>query len=95
MMYRKKLEKKITEVLSLNKWRNWERLGQLAYRIFKNIRDVLLPIADASRRFRRKHCRSRRWRVTKDADFTTVCPESFGETRCNGRAGLRGKCKID
>ena len=23
---------------------------------------------------------SRRWRVTKDADFTTVCPESFCET---------------
>ena len=48
------------------------------------------------RRFRGKHCRlqSRRWRVTKDADFTTVCPESFGETRCNGRAGERGKCTI-
>ena len=28
--------------------------------------------------------------VTKDANFTTVCPESFGETRCNGRAGERG-----
>ena len=26
--------------------------------------------------------------------FTTVCPESFGETRCNGRAGERGKCTI-
>ena len=24
--------------------------------------------------------------------FSTVCPESFGETRCNGRAGERGKC---
>ena len=57
----------------------------------KNTRDVLLPIADAFRRFRGKHCRfwSRRWRVTKDADFTTVCPESLGETRCNGRAQER------
>ena len=25
----------------------------------------------------------------KNAFFTTVCPESFGETRCNGRAGER------
>ena len=27
--------------------------------------------------------------MTKDADFTTVCPESFGETRCNGHVGER------
>ena len=33
-----------------------------------------------------------RWRVTKVADFTTVCPKSFWETRCNGRSGERGKC---
>ena len=26
---------------------------------------------------------------TKKTDFTTVCPESFGETRCNGHAGER------
>ena len=32
--------------------------------------------------------------LQKDADFTTVCPESFGETQCNGRAGERGKCTI-
>ena len=25
---------------------------------------------------------------------TTVCPESLGETRCNGHAGERGKCTI-
>ena len=70
-------------------WDGW-RAG------FSNIRDVLLPIADAFRRFRGKHCRfwSWRWRVTKDADFTTVCPESFGETRCNGHAGEGGKCTI-
>ena len=58
-------------------WRNRDtRLTR-----FWNIRDVLFPIAHALRRFRRKHCRfwSRRWRVTRDADFTTVSPESFGE----------------
>ena len=27
-----------------------------------------------------------------DLDFTTVCPKSFWETRCNGRSGERGKC---
>ena len=32
--------------------------------------------------------------VTKDADFTTVCPESFGETRCICHAGERSKCTI-
>ena len=26
--------------------------------------------------------------------FTTVYPESFGETRCNGHAGERGKCTL-
>ena len=31
-------------------------------------------------------------KLQKSADFTTVCPESFGETRCNGHAGERGKC---
>ena len=62
-----------------------------------NISDVLLPIADAFWRFRGNHWRfrSRRWRVTKDAEFITVCPESFGETRCNGHAGERGKCTND
>ena len=30
--------------------------------------------------------------VTKAANFTTVCPKSFWETRCNGRSGERGKC---
>ena len=37
----------------------------------------------------------RRWRVTKDADFTHCMPESFWETRCIGRAGERAKCTID
>ena len=32
--------------------------------------------------------------LQKDADFTTVHPESFGETRCNGHVGERGKCTI-
>ena len=68
-------------------WRNW--ITQLTG--FWNIKDVLHPIAH------RKHCRfwSRGVRVTKDADFTTVRPESFGETRCIGRAGERGRCSID
>ena len=35
LMYRKKLEKKITELRSSKKWRNLEKLGQLAYRILK------------------------------------------------------------
>ena len=35
MMYRRKLEKKITELLSPKKWRNFERLGRLACRILK------------------------------------------------------------
>ena len=64
-------------------WRNWDtQLTGLPAHRFKNIRDVLFPIAHALRRFCGKHCRflSRRWRVTKDADFTTVCPESFRET---------------
>ena len=36
------------------------------------------------RRFRRTHCRfwSRRWGVTQDAGFTTVCPEILWETWC-------------
>ena len=57
-------------------WRDWDSW----FTRFYNIREVLLPIADAFRRFRGKHCRfwSRRWRVTKDADFTSVCSESFG-----------------
>ena len=44
------------------------------------ISGVLLSIAHALWRFRRKHCRfwSRRWRVTKDANFTPVCPDSLG-----------------
>ena len=38
VMYRKNLEKKITELLSPKKWRNLERLGWLAYRIPNNQR---------------------------------------------------------
>ena len=40
------------------------------------------------------HCRfwSRRWSGTNYADLTIVCTESFGETRCNGHTGERGKC---
>ena len=34
----------------------------------------------------------RRWSITKNADLTTVCPESFRETRCIGHAGERVKC---
>ena len=73
-------------------WRNWDsRLTG-----FWNTRNVILRMADAFRRFRGKHCRfwSQGWRVTEDADFTTLCPESFGESRCNGRAEERGKCTI-
>ena len=29
--------------------------------------------------------------LQKSADFATACPESFGESRCNGHAGKRGK----
>ena len=58
--------------------------------------DVLASVPDALRRVSVKLCWfwSRRWGVTKDADFTTVCPKSFWETRCNGRSGERdrGKC---
>ena len=41
-----------------------------------------------------KQCRlwSRRWRDAKVADFITVCPRSFWETRCNGHSGKWGKC---
>ena len=38
MMYRKKLEKKITELLSPKKWRNLERLGRLVCWILKDQR---------------------------------------------------------
>ena len=65
--------------------------------ILKNWRQAVLhPIADAFQlRLSGKHCRIRswRWRVTKNADFTTVCTKSNGETRCNGHTGERGKCK--
>ena len=46
--------------------------------------EVLPPVPDALRRVYGKHrgLWSRRWRVTKVADFTTVCPKSFWETRC-------------
>ena len=35
MMYRKKFEKKITELLSPKKWENWERFWRLACQILK------------------------------------------------------------
>ena len=56
--------------------------------------DVLPPVQDAFRRVYGKQCRlwSRRWRDTKVADFITVCPRSFWETRCNGHSGKWGKC---
>ena len=96
MMHRKKLEKKITEPRSPNKWRNLENLRHTAYRILNYQRRPYFQSHMQFRRFRGEHCRfwSRRWRVTKDADFTTVCPESFGETRCRDRAGERGNCTI-
>ena len=63
---------------------------------FQIIRDVLHPIADAFRRFRRKHCRfrSRRWRVTKMLTSPLYAQKDSGETWCNGHAGERGKCTI-
>ena len=50
---------------------------------------VLPPVPDALRRVygRQFGLWSRRWRVAKVADFTTVCPKIFWETRCNGRVG--------
>ena len=90
-MFKKNLEKKITEEV-----KEFGDIGTSGLPCFEISETVQLPIADAFRRFCGMHCRfwSRRWRVTKDADLTTVCPESFGETRCNGRAGDRGKCTI-
>ena len=41
MMYRKFLEKKITELLSLKKWRNLEKSGRLVYRILKDQRRLI------------------------------------------------------
>ena len=35
---------------------------------------------------------SRRWRDTKVADFITVWPQSFWETRCKGHSRKWGKC---
>ena len=74
---------------SYHRRRNLEILWRFARRILNYQRR--LPIADVFRRFRGKRCRfwSRRWRVAKITDFTTVRPESFGETRCNGHAGER------
>ena len=64
----------------------------------KKITELLSPKKwrNLVRRFRGKHCRfwSRRWRITKDADFATVCPESFVESRCSGHTGERGECSI-
>ena len=77
---------------SPKKWRNLERKRQLAFRILKYQRR---PTSNR-RCISTIPCRfwSRRWRVTEDVDFTTVRPESLGKTRCNGRAGERGKCTI-
>ena len=49
---------------------------------------------DALRRVHGKQCGlwSRRWRDQKVADFITLCPKSFLETRGNGHSGERGKC---
>ena len=46
------------------------------------------------RRVHGKHCGlwSRRWKVTNVADFITLCPRSFWETKCNCHSGKRGKC---
>ena len=61
---------------------------------WEDVQMSLPPVPDALRRVCGKHCGlwSRKWRDTKVAEFTTVCPKSFGETRCNGRSGERGKC---
>ena len=84
-------ESEITELRFPKKWRNLKKLGRTFCRILKYQRRPTSNHA-VFRRIRREHCRfwSGRWRVTKDADFTTACPEcfgGFGETRCNGRAG--------
>ena len=57
MMYKKILEKKITELRSPKKWKNLEKIGQLVCRILNYLRHVLHPIANVFRRFRGKHCR--------------------------------------
>ena len=73
-----------------------QEFGQIGTRslLDHELAEMLPPVPDALRRVYGKHCGlwSRRWRVTKVAEFTTVCPKSFWETRCNGRSGKRGKC---
>ena len=93
MMYKKGLDKKITELRSPKKWRNLEKLERLVFRILEisetsyfqsqmHFDDSVESTADSDLEDG----------VTKDVDFTTVCPESFGETRCNGHSGKRVKC---
>ena len=85
MMYRRKLEKKITELLSPKKWRNLEWLGRLAYRILKNQRR---PTSNRRRIFDDSAEITADFDLEDgDDDFTTVCPESFRESRCDGHAG--------
>ena len=98
-MYRQNLENKINKLQKLKKWRNLVKSRHKAHSITRCTdvicrENVLPPVPDALRRVCGKHCGlwSRRWRVTKVADFTTACPKSFWETRCNGRSGERGKC---
>ena len=81
MMYRKNLEKKITELLSPNKWKNLVKLGRLVCRILNYQR----------RRTSNSRCISTiPWKALqiliskmksyKKNDFTAVRPENFGET---------------
>ena len=75
LMYRRKSEKKITELLPPKKWRNLEKLGRLACPSPK--------LSEAS------YFQSQMHFITKNADLTTVCPESFEKTRCNGHVRER------
>ena len=86
-----KILEKIAELRSAKEWRKFKRLGQSACRILNN----------QTRRTSSRKCTSTiSWKALqtliskmenckKNADFTTVCPESFGETRCDGSAGER------
>ena len=84
MMYMKKLEKKITELLSPKKWRNSERLGRLACH---------------SPKYQRRPTSNRKcispWKALQiQISKIESYKRSFGETRCIGRAGEIGKCTI-
>ena len=74
----------------------WRRWSPSSYRwrsggIWKDRPAVRHPIADAIWQLSGKHCRfwSWRWRVTKNADFTSVLSTSNGDPRCNGNSGGR------